>query len=186
MRIGPSQYPNPIYSRGCLRGALSSDRGEDEQNDEVRRTRSTPLSPRGAGSYFKASLWRPAASQRRASEQGCRAISYTKSPTPSRGGSGPMQYIDVKWLHSHPEEPIRLVSEIGPDRYETRKIEFWSDGRVGYASQAGASANTCLGDQPVPALEEINADVEFSGEEIDAAAFELLWRQHVTQRLSDA
>src|SRR6266481_7072933 len=83
MRIGPSQYPNPIYSRGCLRGALSSDRGEDEQNDEVRRTRSTPLSPRGAGSYFKASLWRPAASQRRASEQGCRAISYTKSPTPS-------------------------------------------------------------------------------------------------------
>ena len=65
-----------------------------------------------------------------------------------------MQYIDVKWLHSHPEEPIRLVSEIGPDRYETRKIEFWSDGRVGYASEAGASANTCLGDQPVPALEE--------------------------------
>jgi hypothetical protein len=51
-----------------------------------------------------------------------------------------MQYIDVKWLHSHPEETIHLVSEIGPDRYETRKIEFWSDGRVGYASQAGASA----------------------------------------------
>jgi hypothetical protein len=97
-----------------------------------------------------------------------------------------MQYIDVKWLHSHPEEPIRLVSQIGPDRYETRKIEFWSDGRVGYASQAGASANTCLGDQPVPALEEINALAEFSGEEIDAAAFELLWHQHVTPRLSDA
>jgi hypothetical protein len=97
-----------------------------------------------------------------------------------------MQYIDVKWLHSHPEEPIRLVSEIGPDRYETRKIEFWSDGRVGYASEAGASANTCLGDQPVPALEEINADVEFSGKEIDAAAFELLWHQHVTPRLSNA
>jgi hypothetical protein len=73
-----------------------------------------------------------------------------------------------------------------PDHYETRKIEFWSDGRVGYASQAGASANTCLGDQPVPALEEINVDVEFSGEEIDAAAFELLWHQHVVPRLSDA
>jgi hypothetical protein len=67
-----------------------------------------------------------------------------------------------------------------------QKNRVRSDGRVGYASEAGASANTCLGDQPVPALEEINADVEFSGKEIDAAAFELLWHQHVTPRLSNA
>ena len=92
-----------------------------------------------------------------------------------------MKYIDVKWLHSNPDEPVRLVSEIGPDRYETRKIEFWSDGRVGYASESGASPNTCLGDQPFPPLEEINSDAEFSGVEIDATVFETLWHQYVAR-----
>jgi hypothetical protein len=159
---------------------VSSDRGEDEQNDEVRRTRSTPLSLRGAGSYFKASLWRPAASQRRVSEQGCRAISHTWS---RKFRADAVHRCQMAAFASRRADTL---SEIGPDRYETRKIEFWPDGRVGYASQAGASANTCLGDQPVPALEEINALAEFSGEEIDAAAFELLWHQHVTPRLSDA
>jgi hypothetical protein len=96
-----------------------------------------------------------------------------------------MRYVDVKWLHACPVEPIRLVSEIGPDCYETRKIEFWSDGRVGDASQDGASPSTCLGDQPVPTLEESNSKVEFGGVEIDASAFERLWQQYVTARLSD-
>jgi hypothetical protein len=60
---------------------------------------------------------------------------------------------------------------------------------VGFASgmpRKRCSANTCLGDQLVPALEEINADVEFSGRRSTLAAFELLWHQHVVPRLSDA
>jgi hypothetical protein len=61
-----------------------------------------------------------------------------------------MEYIDVKWLHADPEYPIRLVSEIGPDRYETRKIELFLDGRVNYASGLGSSGNTRLGIAPSP------------------------------------
>jgi hypothetical protein len=88
-------------------------------------------------------------------------------------------YIDVSWLHSDPDFPVRLVSEIGPDHYETRKLEFWSDGRVGYASKVGTSQNTRLGIEPVPSLEEINSDGEFRGEAIDALAFEMLWDRYV-------
>jgi hypothetical protein len=91
-----------------------------------------------------------------------------------------MRYIDVEWLHSNPEDPIRLVCEIGLDDYETRKIEFWSDGRVGYASKVGASRDTGLGEKPVPSLQEINSQGPFRGVEIDAAAFETLWDKHVS------
>ena len=90
-----------------------------------------------------------------------------------------MKYIDVQWLHSSPEEPVRLISELGPDRYEARKIELWLDGRVGYASETDASENTRLGEAPVPDISEINADEEFVAKEIDAASFEELWTRYV-------
>ena len=72
-----------------------------------------------------------------------------------------------------------LVSEIGCDGFERCKIEFWSDGRVGYAFEHGASQDTALGDAPVPSVEEINSKVEFRAKEIDAAAFRELWHRHV-------
>jgi hypothetical protein len=53
-----------------------------------------------------------------------------------------MKYIDVQWLHSNPEEPVRLVSELGPDGFETRKIELWLDGRIGYATETEATEGT--------------------------------------------
>ena len=90
-----------------------------------------------------------------------------------------MKYIDVQWLHSIAEEPVRLVSELGPDRYETRKIEFWLDGRVGYASETSASEGTRLGEVPVPDISEINAEEEFVAKEMDASSFEELWTRHI-------
>lgn len=86
-----------------------------------------------------------------------------------------MTYIDVQWNHSHADEPTRLVSELDAERWERRKLEFFPDGRVGYASHTGTTHGTRLGDAPVPPLPEINAQAEFDGTELDAAAFELLW-----------
>jgi hypothetical protein len=90
-----------------------------------------------------------------------------------------VKYIDVKWLHSNKSDPIRLVSEIGVDGYESRKLEFWSNGQVGYASKSGNSRETGLGQLPVPPLSEINADAQFIGIEIDAFQFEALWKKYV-------
>jgi hypothetical protein len=92
-----------------------------------------------------------------------------------------MEYIDVKWRHSNPEDPIRLVSELGPGRFETRKLEFFPDGRVGFAEKTGSSHGTHLGEKPVPPLPEINLQAEFSGTEITASDFEMLWDQHVVE-----
>lgn len=89
-----------------------------------------------------------------------------------------MRYIDVRWRHESPDDPIRLLSELDAAGWERRKLEFFADGRVGFASGTGAVAGTSLGIMAVPPLNEINAQSEFDGAEIDAATFETLWREH--------
>ena len=92
-----------------------------------------------------------------------------------------MRYIDVNWLHDLDDEPYRLVSEIGLDQYETRKLEFFRTGEVGYASLKAHTRNTMLGIAEVPDLEEINAQEEFEGINISEQQFEQLWQQYVQQ-----
>jgi hypothetical protein len=89
-----------------------------------------------------------------------------------------MRYIDVARLHSDTADPVRLVSEIGPDGYELRKLEFWADGRVGHAGPHGEIGGTGLGAMPVPSMLELNADSQFKGKEIDASQFATLWAEH--------
>jgi hypothetical protein len=92
-----------------------------------------------------------------------------------------MKYIDVRWHHSHEDEPVRLVSEIGTDGFEVRKLEFFRDGRVGFASREANSDATHLGIAAVPDLSEINSEQEFSGIGIDASAFEELWKRYAAK-----
>ena len=89
-----------------------------------------------------------------------------------------MQYIDVHWLHNNSAEPIRLVSELDSRRYETRKLEFFRGGNVGFASTEHHSLGTELGLEPVPPLAEINESPEFRGVIISATQFESLWAAH--------
>jgi len=92
-----------------------------------------------------------------------------------------MRYIDVNWLHDSDKEPYRLVSEIGRDQYETRKLEFFRTGDVGYASLRSHTNNTMLGIAEIPQLEEINSQIEFQGKSISKQQFEQLWQKYVPQ-----
>ena len=89
-----------------------------------------------------------------------------------------MEFIDVAWRHN--SDPLRcvFVSELDEDRYETRKLEFFANGRVGFASSEASSEGTMLGVVPVPPLSEINSDPQFSGLNIGSADFETLWNRH--------
>ena len=90
-----------------------------------------------------------------------------------------MEYIDVIWSHDNSNDPFRLVSELGKDRYEVRKIEFFPHGGVGYASENKTKLGTRLGEVPVPSLEEINSDTQFIGKNISIEEFESLWSIYV-------
>lgn len=88
-----------------------------------------------------------------------------------------MIYIDVIWHHSDPAYPVRLVFELDENRWERRKLEFYSDGRVGMASAAGTTLDTALGLEPIPSIDEINHDREFTAKAMEPCAFQALWSE---------
>ncbi|ASL48733.1 hypothetical protein bAD24_p01405 (plasmid) [Burkholderia sp. AD24] len=87
-------------------------------------------------------------------------------------------YIDVAWTHDFEAEPIRLVSQLDNQRYEVRKLEFFRDGRVGYADGLKSAMGTQLGELPVPPLIEINSDAQFDARIIESTLFNQLWSKH--------
>lgn len=86
-----------------------------------------------------------------------------------------MLYIDVMWHHDDQDYPVRLVSELDENRWELRKLEFYRDGRVGKASKGGSTLDTALGIEPLPLIEEINGDGQFSAMPMEPEAFQALW-----------
>lgn len=88
-----------------------------------------------------------------------------------------MQYIRVKWLHSNPDEPVLLFSELDKGRYEIRKVEIFADGRIGFACSKEETQSTRLSYEPVPSLNEIASDPQFEPGEISAVEFETVWKK---------
>jgi hypothetical protein len=90
-----------------------------------------------------------------------------------------MDYLKVKWNHDFSEEPVWLYSELDPDRWETRKVEVFADGTIGFASANESRGSTRLGLEPVPPLIEIAAAKEFEPQEITQEEFEKAWSDRV-------
>ena len=86
-----------------------------------------------------------------------------------------MRYFRVYWSHEHPDEPIELYSELDEAGWETRKVEVFRNGTIGFASNSEASGSTVLGEAPVPSLEEIASDPQFRPTQITKEEFERLW-----------
>jgi hypothetical protein len=84
-------------------------------------------------------------------------------------------YLKVIWHHDFPDEPVEMLSEVGEDRYEVRKAEVFRDGRLNWADESRWSPRTMLGEAPVPPLEEINEQEEFTAAVIPAEEFEQAW-----------
>ena len=89
-----------------------------------------------------------------------------------------MTYLDVLWLHTNDQQPVRIVSELDAHRYEVRKLEFFRTRGVGFAEGDFAFGSTELDPAPLPGLDRINADPQRHGAEMCAWEFEVLWRLH--------
>jgi hypothetical protein len=90
-----------------------------------------------------------------------------------------VQYIRVQWLHSYPDCPVEIYSEINEDRWELRKIEIFSDGRVGFADSTEETESTQLSVEPLPSLDEIAVDPQFVPREISKEMFESVWENRL-------
>jgi hypothetical protein len=85
------------------------------------------------------------------------------------------RFLSVRWLHDYPREPVLLVSEIGSDGFEVRKVEIFRDGTKGYASREESIGMTWLGERPVPRIEEIASNPEFEPNWITESDFNTIW-----------
>ncbi|WP_367125679.1 DUF6881 domain-containing protein [Streptomyces phytohabitans] len=88
-----------------------------------------------------------------------------------------MQYWQVLWHHDFPDEPVVLFSEIDDRGYETRKVERFRDGRLGWADETVAAGGTMLGEVPVGSIVDVDAQAEFTAVVIPEARFDAAWRR---------
>jgi hypothetical protein len=86
-------------------------------------------------------------------------------------------YIYSKWKQATVGYPVEFYSELDQRRFETRKIEVFSDGRLGYASQEKSAHGTRLGIIAVPSLPELKLLNEFNTEEISKEKFDAKWKE---------
>lgn len=68
-----------------------------------------------------------------------------------------------------------FISELDEARWETRKIEIFPDGSIGYADSRVEHGGTRLGLVPLPSIADIAADPKFMPEEITREEFEDVW-----------
>lgn len=56
-----------------------------------------------------------------------------------------MTYFKCKWNHAHGDEPVLMYSELDEERWETRKVEIFRDGKMGFANRETESGGSRLG-----------------------------------------
>jgi len=90
-----------------------------------------------------------------------------------------MRYLKVQWLHDSPDYPVTIYSELNEEGWESRKVEHFSNGKIGYASaeEDTPETGTKLALVPVPSTQEIADNPEFVPQEISQTAFEQIWSQ---------
>ena len=86
-----------------------------------------------------------------------------------------MQYVKVRWSHDFPDEPVTYLSELGEDRYETRKVQIYRDGRMEWSDENHETATAGLSEIAFPPLEEISSQPEFTAEPITPQEFNTAW-----------
>lgn len=92
-----------------------------------------------------------------------------------------MEYIKIQWHNDEPDYPKWLFSELNDERFETRKIEVFADGRHSFANADIEQGGVRLSTRPLPPNENIDAQPEFSLSVIGLVAFEAVWRKAIRQ-----
>ena len=86
-----------------------------------------------------------------------------------------MKYFKAKWKNSGIDFPFRMIFELDKNNFETRKIEFFENGKFGYAYDDIEFNGTALGIVKTPPIEEINKNPEFEVNKIEKEEFEFIW-----------
>ncbi|MFD9057065.1 DUF6881 domain-containing protein [Streptomyces albidoflavus] len=92
-----------------------------------------------------------------------------------------MRYVKVAWVHDFADDPVLYLGELGDDGYETRKVQFYRDGRSEWADESFETATVGLSEISFPPLEEISSQPEFTAQVITPEEFERAWNEAHTE-----
>jgi hypothetical protein len=84
-------------------------------------------------------------------------------------------YFAVAWHHDRADEPTFMWHELDDDRNETRKVEEFRDGVRLRADAAHPDGETALSYEPMPSLDFIEAQPEFTVHACTSEEFEQVW-----------
>lgn len=87
------------------------------------------------------------------------------------------EYLKLYWKHDYPTDPVLLIYEVDldEDRYATRMIEIFADGRIDNREDKGFEFVT---EAAVPTVAEFNTaeyGEEFAAELTTKEEFENIW-----------
>lgn len=91
-----------------------------------------------------------------------------------------MKYLVVE-AHNQPDDiPLKSYHQLDASESETRKIEIFKDGSIGWAYENVEVHSTRLAQELFPTIAEIAEDADFSPKEITSEEFENAWIQYVS------
>lgn len=99
----------------------------------------------------------------------CRAERDERPPSPNT-------HLLIKPHQQGINEPVTYV-ELDEERWEVRKVQLFSDGRVISASGKGSTGTTTLADAPMPLLRDLRLSMKLEVVEIGRAEFEDVWNK---------
>jgi hypothetical protein len=91
-----------------------------------------------------------------------------------------MKYLLVEASNQPDDIPLKSYHQLDSSDSETRKIEIFKDGSVGWADGDTEVQSTRLARELFPTIEEIAEDADFSPKEITSEEFENAWIKYVS------
>jgi hypothetical protein len=87
-----------------------------------------------------------------------------------------MRWMKVHWRHDIADEPFEMLYELDDSHWCTRILEFWRDGRIGWATKDEEHGGTHLPEKRMAdPVSEISKNPEFDAVEILREEFEDRW-----------
>lgn len=88
-----------------------------------------------------------------------------------------MKYTNVKWDHHNPNIPIEIFRECDNDYWETRKIEYFRDGKIVIASIDIKESEAMLSDRPFTPNSEMSKIDGYFEKDITVEQFDSIWEK---------
>ena len=83
------------------------------------------------------------------------------------------RYLQIKWIHFTPQEPVEIYYELENGLWASRCIQLFADGSSSPVTYGMKEAR-------IPALEEINLDPQLQGSEITEGEFNAIWSEAIS------